>query len=745
MLIPSSAEALPVVAFVAGLGVAAGTAVGIAAAAAFPTIFAIGSFFGGTILGNLLLQVGLSYLLTSKPDAPAQPDLDTVRLNSRTSTPPRFQIGGSVAAGGAAGIFAEFDEDGNFWYIVAHGDAEMTSTNPSYILDGIEVTLSDGTDGFTAGDVLTDDFCLDGDGNVYESGTRNPYFRIYTVTPTSSSVVGVKPTAFTDAFPSLPADFNLAGVSYSIIRVKSVELKDRANVYRWRGAIGIGEPSITIVANFSRMYDPRNKAHDIADSSTWTATDGNSAIIWAWWRTTPFGRGRSMSEVDWDKVAAAANVCDETVVNRSGEDVSRYRCGIAAEDTTERAEVEAEILRTCDGFVAYSDTGLAYPVVGTYEEPSLSFSAERDIITSRTEIIDDGEAAVDGVVVRYVSPLHGYTKQESAPWQNPNYYTAGVEPTYRFIDILGCQDHNQAFRLAGAIGARVGASNRAALGCNIKGILAKSHRSINLSLDTDFTGVYEIATPVEASEDGAATAFAVVPLASDRWDGAGQTEGTPPAIAPALDIDTDLAVATNVVVVSESVLTETGSAVRLSATFDAPARLDRLFQFRYAPDGTTEYEYFTVDMDELRAYSAIVKDGQAYDVQWQTATGGGRASGWAADVGGGETVLEITAIANQTPPANLVAGNAVAGGAGAVDFTWTTANDANQYSVVLYIGTTTTFSAATMVQNTLSGPNVSASHTETGVASGTVYCWLVPANGSGVEGNEDGPYTVTVT
>ena len=740
LVIPTIADAAPVVALFSAIS----TTVSIAAVLS-PGIFASGLFFGVKILGNLLLQVGLSYLLADKSQA-RQPDLDTVRLNSRTSNPPRFQLGGNVASGGTAGIFGEFDEDGNFWYIIAHGDSELTSTTPTYILDGINVTLSDGTDAFDAGEVLTDDFCLDQDGNVYESGTRVPQYRIYTVTPTSSSVIGTKPTDFTTAFTNLPADFNLAGVCYSIVRVKSVELRFRQNVYRWRGAMGLGEPSVIIVGSFTRMYDPRNGAHDIDDSTTWTATDGNPAIIWGWWRTTQFGRGRAMTEVDWGIVSTAADTCDEIVLDRSSTPIPRYRCGIAAEDTAERARVEAEILRTCDGFVAYSDTGQAYPVVGTYVAPTLSFTPERDIMTSRTEIIDDGEAPTDGVVVRYISPDHGYTKQECAPWQNPAYFAPGTEPNYQFIDALGCQNHNQAFRLAGAIGARIGAPNRAALGCTIKGILAKSERAINLTLDADFTGVYEIATPVETSEQGDATAFAVVPLSSDRWDGAGQSEGVPPADAPALDIDTDLVVAQNVVVVSEQVATETGSAVRFSATFDDPSRIDRFFQFRYAPDGTTVYEYFTIDMLEGIGYSAIVADGQAFDVQWQTTTGGGRASGWAADVGGGETILDIVALANPTPPNDLSASSAVVGGsAGEIDYSFNTANDTNQHSVILYRGATNVFSAATDVGRVLAGANVMLDFTVTGVAAGAVFCWLVPANGSGVEGNEDGPYTVVVT
>lgn len=743
IVLPVRAEAEPVTAFVAGLGFTSATTAAVAAAL-YPTIYAVGSFLGTTLLGSILLQVGTTYLITELATGGGRNrDLEEVQINSRIEAPERFQLGGPVAVGGTAGIFGEFDEDRNFWYIVAHGDAELTNT-PSYILDGLPVTLSDGTDGFTAGDVITDEFCLDDKGNSYEGGTRVPQFRIYTVTPSVGNLYGALPSDFTTAFTSLPADFFLAGVCYSIIRIKTVKLEDRFKVYKWRGPIGLGEPSVVMFGNFSRMYDPREPSHDVNDRDTWTASTGNSAIVWAWWRTNPFGRNRDVSEIDWDRVAAAADICDETVLDREGVATPRYRCGIAAKDSSTRGEIEREILKTCDGFAAYSDEGKAYPVVGKYEAPTLTFTGDRDIIAPRTEIVDDGETPVDGVVVRYISPDHGYTKQDCSPWVNPEYYVAGREPVYAYVDVLACQNHNQAFRLAGALGPRLAASKRAALGCTIKGILAKNERAINLELDSDFTGVFEIATPVEEGADGMATAFAVVPLSPDRWDGAGQAEGEPPAIAPDLEIDDSLEVAQGVNVYAREVSTDNGKAVRLEAIFDAPSIGDRLFQFRYTETGGAEYEYFTVDMDELRAYSAIVEDGVVYDVQWQTITGTGRASGWAADVGGGETVYTITATANSTPPSDLVSAAAY-DGVGETAADWTAANDANQYAVEVYRGTTTTFGDATKIDTVVTGPNQYGSYYESGIATGTYYYWMIPINGSGIQGNTSGPYTSVVT
>ena len=642
---PSMAQAGPITAFFGGLGILGPTTAAVAAAL-YPTAFAIGAFFT-TGIGALLLNVGLSYLLTERPKAP---DIDAARVNSRLPDAKRWQAGGTVAVGGEAGIFGEHDADGNFWFIVAHADSELTGA-PTYILDGIEVELSDGTGGFTAGDVLTDDFCLNEKFDQYEgTGTRVPFFRIYTVTPDASNVYGAKPAAFTTAFPDLPADFFLAGVAYSIIRCAAIKPQHYSKAYRWRGPIGIGEPSVNVVANFSRMYDPREVSHDPDDSTTWTPSDGNPAIVWAWWRTNPRGRNRPVSEINWDLVAAAADACDELVEDKAGNDIPRYRCGVAFPDSKQRYECEQEILATMAGYVAYDDAGRAYPVAGVYTAPTLEFTYERDILTSQTVIVDDAEAQIDGVIVEYISPEHGWTKVESAPWINTAYYNAAAEPRFKTVSILGCQNHNQAVRLAKAIGLEAGATKRAAITTTLKGILARGQRNITLSLDDEFDGVFKIASPVELSADGQACAFAVVPMTSGDFDLAEGEEGDPPALTPALDIDDTLAAAENVQLRAVNVQVSGGQAVRFEATFDDPGRVDRAFRFRYTATGEAVYAYFTTDMDEGFAYSAIVSVGTSYDVSWQTVTAGGRASEWSA----AETIVaEITPvdIADLTEPA----------------------------------------------------------------------------------------------
>lgn len=739
LLMPIPAAADPVSAFFAGVSTfvttGAITGAGITGAFALGTKFA--AFFS-TTLGSIALNVATSLLFAPKSPTPS---VDQARVNVMLEDAPRWQLGGNVPAGGSAGCFAEYDEDGNLWYIVAHGDAEITN-EPQYFLDDIPVTLSDGTDGFEVGDVITDEFCWTSRYNQYEgSGEHNAAFRLYTVTPDKDNVYGALPTDFKDAFVNLPTDFFLAGVCYTIVRCISVPLHHYSKIYKWRGRLALGEPAVVCYANYNRMYDPRKGSHDIDDTTTWTASDGNPAIVWAWFRTNPFGRNRPMSEVSWDDVAAQADICDIQKVDRAGNLVPNYRCGIAVPDNKPRHEAEREILQSADAFVAYDDAGRAYPVVGHYETPSLRFTAERDIFSAKTQIIDDAETPVDGVIVKYLSPDHNYALQPCSPWKNPNYYDGTSEPSYHTVEIPTCQNHNQAVRLAKAIGLRLAATHKAALATSIKGILARNVRTIDLAYDAQFTGDFEIASSVETDATGASCSFAVVPMQVDRYDLNEGEEGEPPQVTPALDIANGLGNAENVLVIAEPVGTSNGDAVRIKATFDAPTRSDRSFRFRHVLGGVEEI--MATDMDELHSFSAILNDGQTYRVSWETVTASGRSSGWSDERDVPEFV-DVVATANVTPPVPLLAFSA-ADGTGEATISLTTNNDPNQSYVEIYRNTVDTFGTATLITTIFVGPNTPMSIVDTGLAVDTYYYWAIPYNGSGVAGTTSGSDSAVVT
>lgn len=660
------------------VNIAVATAIGGAAAAGA----SIGVFLTTTALGQLLLNVGVSALL-ARLTRRRQPSAEEARVNSRTGASLRWQAVGSVLVGGEAGAFGEHDDDGNFWFVVIHADNEMNDPAAArYFFDGIEVELSDGTDGFTAGDVLTDDFCLTTKGEQYEGeGTRLPIWRVYTVTTDATNAYGALPSAFTTAFPELPANWRLTGCAFTVIRGRSLQPQNYGKAYRWRGAFGLGEPAVTVYADFQRVYDPRDMAQDPDDQTTWEASGGNPALIWAWWRTHSLGRNKPMAEVNWTLVGEAADKCDETVLDRNGDSVPLYRCGLAFRDDLERWQCEQDILATMDGFTAYDDEGKAYPVPGFYAAPTLELTAARDLFTAQIDTTDDGEAPMDGVVCEYLSPDHNWQKVRSAPWYS-DHYDGVSEPQLATISVHGCQSHNQAVRLAKAHGRRVQAARRGAFGATIKGILAKGQRGVLLDYDAQFQGAHQIVSPVEEDESGALTRLVVVPMASDDWTLNEDEEGEPPAVPPSLDIDNTLGLAAGVAVVSETVYLSGGVVgVRLLATFTAPTRPDRAYRFRYVPTAGGTHRYFVTDMDEDLARSELVDDGTEYRVSWQTVTAGGRATEW-SDERDTPDFIDITATADDDP--GVIASPSVTGGLGKVDWSGVSPVNLNVASVKLY-------------------------------------------------------------
>lgn len=733
---------LPIVpALVAGAAGAGATTAAVAQALNVGFFFKVGAFFGTTALGGALAQVGLGLginsLLNGGRRQPGQ-QLEPQRFNVRLEEFPRNQSFGSCMVGGHVGIFSEFDNAGNFWYICAHTDNELTGT-PAYYLDGELVTVSDGTDGFTAGDVTTDQFCLNDQFETFEgSGTKVPYFRLYTVTPTTATNVGARPSAFASAFPGLAADFKLAGVAYTVIRCRAAPLEHRAKIMRWRGAIGIGEPTVEAVATWDRCYDPRDVAQDEGDPTTWQPTS-NPALIWGRFRTARYGKNRPSSEVNWASVGTAADVCDETVFDRDGNSISRYLCGLSFPDGMPRWQCEAEILKCFDAFVAHDSQGRAYPVPGSYVVAGAqTFHIDRDIVEYQTEAVNDGESPVDGVVVSYTSPMHGYTRQAAAPWVNSAYFDGVGEGNYLTIDALGVQSHNQAVRLAKAIGQRVAAPRRVALATSPKGFLVRRDRFIDLTLSPLFSGYQEIVTPVQEAPDGSAYSFAVVPVGSDRWDLNPGEEGAPPAIPTDLSPSDPLPAAQNVVVVSEQITNSAGASVRFKVTVDAPLNAGLAYIFRYRVTGSSDpWLFMSTDMQNTQAISAVVSDGSQFDIEYRT-TSGLRNSSFTAFSGN-----PVTAVANPTAPNDLVTVSG-SGGAGQATIDYTTANDSNQNSVAIYRNTVDNFGTATLVINELAGANVSSDHTNTGLAAGTYYFWAEPRNGSGIAGNETATGAVMV-
>ena len=270
----------------------------------------IGPVAAAQVIGigvSLVLQ-GVISVIRGSPGS----NNEVSKVNVRIPEPIRWLHAGTARAGGAV-LFAEFDSSGNLWYLVVHSDSILTNT-PSYLLDEIPITV-DGS-----GNVLTKDFRLVGkDKDPAETdGAGDTCVQIWTTTYTASDPTPPAIAALTAAFPTKwTSDHKLVGTTYSVIKMNALEVEDRFKLYKWRGAIGMGEPSVSIIGNWAEVHDPRDPSSDVDDPTTWSFSK-NSELIWAWFRMHRYGRNKPATEINWDEVATNADVCEENVTGIVG-------------------------------------------------------------------------------------------------------------------------------------------------------------------------------------------------------------------------------------------------------------------------------------------------------------------------------------------------------------------------------------------------------------------------------------------
>jgi hypothetical protein len=571
------------------------------------------SAFLVTTVGSIIIAAGFA-LLNQVLFKPQSPSAEASKVTVRISEPARWLCGGRALQGGGV-VFGEYDALGNFWFVQIHADSIMKGV-PAYYADNKPVTVD------ASGWITDNDFCLNSKGDPFNgSGTRVPYFRIWTTTHSETNPIPPGIAALSAALPQwTQAGHLLVGTTYSVIMCKSVKIENRFKVYKWKGPIGLGEPSIAVLADWSNMYDPRDPTQVLGDRSTYKPSR-NSAIVWAWFRTHPFGRRKSESEINWSRIAEQADICDQQIVGAYSTQ-KRYECGAAIIDSKQRAIAEQEIMITCDGQLVFDDDGRTWLRVGYYYQPTLTFSRNRDIVAMESVEAQNGESESQGVIVKYLEPDNGYSGLQSAPWYNPLYYTPGIGATFLTVEALFVQNHNQAMRLAKSIGMRSQPAHKLGPTTGLRGLRAMQERIVMFRYDNVFDGAYELCTPVEVDASGVFCSLGIVPIAPDRFRLL-PGEEKPKPVADGISDGS--------IYMPPTGITLEYNNGRIEAYFAAADRDDVTFQFQYVPTSQVDADQWsdmTTDMTREFAYSGAVDSSVPQSVRYRTVSSGGKVSDW---------------------------------------------------------------------------------------------------------------------
>lgn len=690
-----------------------------------PIYAAIGATgFLGAAIGAVIIAVGSYAIMAALGSGRNAPKMEAGKVNVKISDPPRWLNCGRARQGGGV-LFGEFDAQGRFWYVVVHSDEILHTNLPlQYFLDDEVVTL-DGS-GYVQQAAFRLKTNKDRDPAEVD-GQGKGYIRIWTRTYSETNPVPGRVAEFDAAMGSLwTSDHKLVGTTYSVVCMDALEIEHRYKIYRWRGPFGLGEPAISIAGDWANVYDPRDETQTLGDRTTYKPTR-NAALVWAWFRTHKFGRGKAESSVNWAWVATQANICDQTVTGIEGDQL-RYEAGVSIVDSKRRVDAENEIMLASDALLFFDEQGKSYIRVGHWEAPSLALSRNRDVMTLDTQQAQDGESATHGVIVEYLDPDAKYTKQPSAAWLNPLYYDPLTTPKFLKVPIEACQNHNQAMRLAKGIGMRSQPRHKVAPAVNLRGLQLRHERIININYDNVFSGDYEIATPIELDAGGIFTSFGAVPISPARWTLLPGEEQTKPVV------DGSTATAIYPAITGENVYIEDGAA---KIDFPTPPRADATYVAEYiltsAITGGEADAWLPMSINLTTAASPPLMDGEDYTVRYRYVTSSGRGPAWEY-----ATVTPENALPQST---NLT----VEGGVGQTVVTWKNPNDLRFFSSDIWRGSTASFGSATKIVDSFGGGVGQVQSITDTVAAGTWRYWVVATDGGSIEADPVGPASATVS
>lgn len=533
-------------------------------------------------------------------------------------------------------------------------------------------------------------------------------------------------------FPAIWTDDHRGdGLAYILMKAETVNQEKYADVYPQ------GMPVHTAVGDGALLYDPREPSHDPDDHNTW-AFSRNLALIRLDHLTHPSGGKLVLADMYLPDWAAAADVCDEVVKNRDGDDEPRYHGGLWYYHSADPVEIGRTLDEAGELVVYTRADGLIGVHAGTFVGPDIRIT-EDDILEFSYAANRSAATTVLAVRGRFTDPANVYNTADAAIYGDP--YT-GDDQTQRTktIDNAAVQSHNHMQRLQKLAFIRANAP-RVSLTIPYRtdgfSRLVAQRRFVKVHYPA--RGLNE--APIEIigrprlSLANLTLSFEGMMVTDGLYDfDAATEEGEPPptadTITPAgVPVPTGFAITMILGKVSGG---QTGAQARASWDF-VSASLSYELEYQLADlSGPTSTVMSVAGESEVETPFLVA--GASYRFALR-AVSNGRRSDPTSDI-------VQSAVADTTPPASPTDfGISVAGGTATL--TWTNPNSANFFKTILYRATVDDFSMASQVFISFGGPGAVRSYDDGGFISGTYYWWVESFNASDVGAGEVGSVTAT--
>ncbi|WP_223639191.1 fibronectin type III domain-containing protein [Rhodobacter sp. TJ_12] len=696
----TSAQAGPVGAFLSGIwtGLSTGVVAGAGITGAWATGASIGAglaAFGGTFLGRVLFSVGLSAIAQSLAPKPKVAPLEVMTNYAQDLSFVEMAYG-EVRKGGAFALSA-FSQDG------AASEGMVAKARRHY---GV-ILAAHPIEGVIAHYLYTWEVETDEAGVV----TTDPIngrckIRLYDGTQTA-------PDAIWDAlFPEVTAADYYPGLAYAALYAERVADSEFSKVYP-RGREWAYAP---VLRGENRIYDPRT------GTTGWT---NNAALVIADVATRWYGKA-----VDWDEVAAQADISDAPVTNRDGGTQPRWTINTVLRTDMTWEDVRAHLTMCCDAFFYERTDGKLGFKVGHYEEPPLTLT-DADFAAVSLKHKATGPDDVYSFAYRYVEPARDYAEEVTGAvvvGSNP----AGGRSEQ---ECYGITSHNQAWRCAYRWAKASKPEWRLSGTLKFIGRELMGHRFVRVQLsELGLDAVFEVATLARNAGSHSWSLEAVSVDAADFAPDALTLEPPRPVRATIAEDGTVPVPAS----LTGAVVEGTGGVAQIEWTW--PAQTEDLKQrLRIRRDGGDWYELTMVAGQSSYLDTGLV-DGATYEAQVRNVTVAGRLSDWAP-----EAPVSVDAVANTLPPGGFGYFSAMQSGS-SVALSWTAPNDSHFAAARIYRATDSTdLGDASLVGLEYGAPNATDEWLDAAPGTGAHSYWIEPVNGSGIPGTVSGPQTVTIS
>lgn len=660
---------------------------------------------------------------------PSVPKPSDIQKTIKTSVSSRYRHYGRVHVGGVLTFYES--RDGVLYGILTFSQGEWE--------DIIEIRLNNKVATIDGSNYVTHTSLPQGGGYSYVGEASGGVYPMSVETKLGTDDQ-THYSALASIFTEYTVNHRQRGCANALAIFRGVEAEDFGEVYE-----GGKEPALTVVADTTKIYDPRKDStvtggsgsHRVNDKSTWEYSK-NAALCIADYLANDDGFGLGYDQVNWEALISEANISDEDVIDSRSRTIKRWQISgtYALADDTRKSVLE-QMVAACDGFVFQDASGLVNIKVGKYKEPTIHIKSKH-VISVGGNLGGDPQDAENEVSAVYVEPDLDYTEAESATQEDTQLKTLiGRKEASRY-DLYFCPEHNQAARVIKRILKRNNNRWNLSLVLNLYGLNLIGERFVKVTLPE--LGINELVFEVNSFGINAPSNSITVELAqvkSTDFDLLSGEEGTPQT-APNTTITAPTTPApTGLTVSTQNATVGTTSGTRFVISWTAPVGRDGLY-YRVEMKLSSDSDWLLVGTTNLLTFNtSLVSESSSYDIRVRAISFFGRSSDWVESLNNSVSSSDSGDI--PAPSGVSISYNT---GDTRTYLTWTDPTHPDLDYFRIYRNTLASFNGATAVGTVAEGAEA---FDHLGNSTGTTYYYYFePLNVSTPQGGPHGPYTLVI-